>query len=146
MSYDICVTDREGKETWINYQFLKDGCINDVYFNWMYSLWTAINPDIRDMNDNGVLKKFVSCGFEGCKDNKDNKSQYKKFHCVKPNDWIWNQVDNKYYNSKWPDKNSVEWVMTPIISIGEKPAERFDWSKVDRMKLFCEVYGSEIIL
>jgi hypothetical protein len=91
MSYDVCVVDKEGKETWVSYEFLKNGCTDDVYFNWMYSLWTATNPDIRDMHDNGILRKFISCGFEGCIDNKDSKSHYKRFHCVKETDSLGKQ-------------------------------------------------------
>lgn len=132
MSYDVCVV-KDGEETWIDYGFLKNGCTDEIYFNWMYSLWTATNPDIRDMHVNGILRKFISCGYEGCEDNKDNKSHYKKFHCVKETDWLWNQIDHKAYKVMLPDK--IDWVTSP-------KAELSDWSKVDRNKLFWNVYGS----
>ena len=48
--YDAFIgIDSEGKEVWVDYEWLFKGCINDLYFNWMYGLWTAQNPDIKSL-------------------------------------------------------------------------------------------------
>ena len=41
--------DVDGNEVWIDHSWLYHGCINDLYFNWMYSLWTGNNPDIKSL-------------------------------------------------------------------------------------------------
>jgi hypothetical protein len=86
----------------LDYTWLKSGCINDTYLNWMIGLLTARDPNIEDMNLNGVYRKFVSCGFEGCRDGKDMTSHYKRFQFIAPTDWVYNQIDESQYKSKWP--------------------------------------------
>lgn len=86
----------------LDYSWLRNGCINETYLNWMVGLFTARDENIEDMNKNGVYRKFISNGFEGCRDNKDWSSHYKRFQCIGPIDWVWNQIDADYYKSKWP--------------------------------------------
>jgi len=49
----------DGKEVWVDYSWLRNGCINEMYFNWMYSLWTATNPDIM-IKEQTQFRKFVA--------------------------------------------------------------------------------------
>jgi len=59
--YDVLLIDADGKEIWIDYSWLYQGCINDLYFNWMYGLWTVQNPDIKSMLSEGTpYRKFIS--------------------------------------------------------------------------------------
>jgi hypothetical protein len=50
MAYDAFIgLDESGKEVWSDYLWLRNGCTDDIYFNWMYGLWTAQNPDIKSL-------------------------------------------------------------------------------------------------
>jgi hypothetical protein len=47
--YDVFIGRCGGIDYWVDYEWLYKGCINDLYFNWMYGLWTAQNPDIKSL-------------------------------------------------------------------------------------------------
>lgn len=97
--YDAFIgTDENGKEVWVDYSWLKSGCISDVYFNWMYSLWTAQNPDIRQLiKDGSPYRRFTSCGFEGVVDQKDRLSHYKRFQLVDVSSCLYLIMKGKEY-------------------------------------------------
>ena len=77
--YDACVMEGE-KETWVDYSWLKSGCINDIYFNWEFGLLTAMNPDIRELNNNGAYRPFRS--ERGIKDTQDHSSHENRFELI----------------------------------------------------------------
>jgi hypothetical protein len=52
--YDACLEEMDGKEIWVDYSWLYKGCINDLYFNWMYGMWTGRDPSIRQMLQEGT--------------------------------------------------------------------------------------------
>lgn len=60
--YDVFIGyDGEGHETWVDYEWLHKGCINEQYFNWMYSNLTAQNPNIRELHNEGTqFRQFTS--------------------------------------------------------------------------------------
>lgn len=60
--YDVFIGyDDKGCELWIDYEWLCKGCIDEPHFNWFYSMWTAQNPDIRQLLQEGSqFRKFVS--------------------------------------------------------------------------------------
>lgn len=121
----------------MNMNWFKNGCINDMYFNWMLSLWTAQDDNVKFINENNTAyRKFVSFGKEGIIDNKDNVSHYRRIQLISEKDWVWRAVDSHYYNnlhSIWKDK--TQWVESP-------QSEHTNWSRVDRNKLFWNIYGS----
>jgi hypothetical protein len=47
--YDVIIKYPNGEEEWIDYGWLYRGCINDLYFNWMYCMWTCQSPDITSL-------------------------------------------------------------------------------------------------
>ncbi len=102
-------------ENVLNYSWLRVGvgCTNEEYLNWMIGLFTARDTNIEDMNRNGIYRKFVSCGHEGVASSNDMISNYKRFQCIGPNDWVYNQIDFKGYEGKWPIKN-IQWIITEI--------------------------------
>ena len=93
-------------EVIMDYSWLKNGCINDSAFNWMLSLLTAENENVKNINDIGACRKFVSNGFEGCVDNKDMSSHYKRFHLCLPQEW--DCINHTYYNNMWP--TNIVWI------------------------------------
>lgn len=61
MSDSFAGYNEDGTEVWVDYTWLRNGCINEMYFNWMYSLWTATNPDIREMvKEQSQFRKFIA--------------------------------------------------------------------------------------
>ena len=94
----------------LDFSWLKNGCIDDTYFNWELRLLTARDENIEDMNRNGIYRKFISNGFEGCVHSKDWTSHYKRFQFIGPNDWVYNQIDSPYYKPQWP--KDIIWITT----------------------------------
>lgn len=64
---------------WYDYDWLKAGCIDEMHFNWFYSLWTASNPDVKQLVKEGPFRKFVSSEGEFLLDDKDMVSHNKRF-------------------------------------------------------------------
>jgi len=95
--YDVCIgVDESGLEVWADYSWLYSGCIDDTYFNWMYSLWTAQNPDIqRFISDGSPYRKFESNGYEGVLDQKDTVSHFKRFQLIKTDSYLQILMENK---------------------------------------------------
>jgi len=93
----------------LDYSWLLRGCIDETYFNWELNLFTAQDDNIKDMNINGVYRKFISNGYEGVIDNKDFTSHYKRFQFIGPSSFVWNQIDSGYYMSKWP--KDIQWII-----------------------------------
>lgn len=60
--YDVFLGyDSKGCEIWIDYEWLRKGCIDEQHFNWFYSLFTAQNPDIQQLQKEGTqFRKFTS--------------------------------------------------------------------------------------
>lgn len=75
---------------WISYDWLRNGCVDEQHFNWFYSLWTATNPDIRQLNEEGPYRKFVGHDGEILIDNKDMITHSKRFalHNVDTRFWV----------------------------------------------------------
>lgn len=64
---------------WVDYGWLRNGCIDEQHFNWFYSLWTANNPDIRKLLDEGQFRTFVSSGGEYITNYNDMISHDRRF-------------------------------------------------------------------
>jgi len=72
--YPVLIND-----DWIDYGWLREGCIDEMHFNWFYSLWTANNPDIRKLLEKGQFRKFVGQEGEYLIDNGDMVTHSKRF-------------------------------------------------------------------
>lgn len=76
-------------EEWIDYSWLRAGCIDEPHFNWFHSLFTAHNPDIRKLNEEGPYRKFVGHDGEFLTDNRDMVTHSRRF-CL-------HNVDNRFW-------------------------------------------------
>jgi len=92
MSYAVCI---DGE--WVDYQWLRDGCIDEPHFNWFYSLWTAHNPDIRHLLQEGQFRKFVPSDGEFLTDNRDMTSHFKRFALHNVDDRFWIKMEGKTF-------------------------------------------------
>ena len=84
MAYDAFIGyGPNGEEIWADYSWLKNGCINEQYFNWMYSMYTGQAPHIRQMVGDGIpYRKFTAslCDWAG---ENDWVSHYRRFIITK---------------------------------------------------------------
>lgn len=75
--------DLEGKELWTDYSWLKNGCINDQYFNWMYSMWTGNDSITKEMIKEGTPhRKFINSGISAPVANNDLTTHCPRFILV----------------------------------------------------------------
>jgi len=92
---NVCIVTEDGKKTWVDYSWLKSGCINEIYFNWEFGLLTAQDSNIRELNNNGAYRPFKS--ERGIKDTQDYSSHEYRFELIQIVDEHFIEISGQVY-------------------------------------------------